>query len=252
MKHRANQTGPSHSSPTSPLNPSQDIREWSFPPTISVTQEIEPAKGSLSDREQADLLLYEGIIHRGLQSFVELGHALSAIRNKHLYRAKYETFEAYCKDRWMYHRSYAYSLINASMVAGHLSAIADIPKPTHESQVRPLAKLPPHEIGLAWMKAITIAGGKPISAKHVKLAVLEVTGNGGTNASAKMKKPPNLAGPLQLDYVLDLARQAEKSIDDQMGTYTTLNLVRRLRKYVEMLRDYKPYTSSYSPADNSH
>lgn len=87
--------------------------------------------------------------------FIEVGAALSAIRDAKLYRADFATFEDYCKARWGMARSKAYRYIEAAEVAGHLSPIGDIP--ARESQVRPLAALPRDEQPAAWERAQEIA-----------------------------------------------------------------------------------------------
>jgi len=65
----------------------------------------------------------EGIIERGLETFIEVGEALLRIREERLYREDgYPSFEAYCQQRW-----------------GHRRAWAD----RHISAVRKLAELDP-------------------------------------------------------------------------------------------------------------
>jgi hypothetical protein len=49
----------------------------------------------LSPMEQNELERYECLIEEGLRSFIEVGHAFMAIREKGLYRAKAESFEEY-------------------------------------------------------------------------------------------------------------------------------------------------------------
>lgn len=87
---------------------------------------------------------YERTIESGLQTFVEVGAALSAIRDSKLYRASYGTFGDYCRERWGMSRPRAYQLIES---ASTVSTIVDKgqPPPATESQARPLAKLPAEE-----------------------------------------------------------------------------------------------------------
>ena len=42
----------------------------------------------------------EGVIDRGLQTFVNVGNALREIKDDDLYTTEYDTFDAYCKARW--------------------------------------------------------------------------------------------------------------------------------------------------------
>ena len=60
----------------------------------------------MSDTEQLipleaeKLARHEQVIERGLATFVEVGEALSEIRDARLYRESHTTFEAYCRERW--------------------------------------------------------------------------------------------------------------------------------------------------------
>jgi hypothetical protein len=68
------------------------------------------------------------------------------IRDKKYYSdvLGYETFEAYCLDRWGMSKPYATQLIGASKVVSNLVAIATV-LPATESQARPLTKLEPEQ-----------------------------------------------------------------------------------------------------------
>jgi hypothetical protein len=61
------------------------------------------------------------VIARGLKAFLEVGTALSHIRDLKLHRAGHESFEAYCRDRWAITRGRAYQLIDAASVVQDLS-----------------------------------------------------------------------------------------------------------------------------------
>src|SRR5262245_2199654 len=54
----------------------------------------------LSSSEVHTLEHYERIIAEGIKTFVQVGHALLTIREHHLYRETYTTFEDYCRQRW--------------------------------------------------------------------------------------------------------------------------------------------------------
>ena len=53
---------------------------------------------------------------------MEVGKALADIRDSRLYRSDYDTFEAYCKEKWGWGKSYSYNLINAAGVVKSLPA----------------------------------------------------------------------------------------------------------------------------------
>ena len=65
-------------------------------------------------------------------------------------------------------------MIAAAEVVGNLTTI--VVKPKTETQARPLAKLPAEQQPAAWERAQEIAAeeSKPVAARHVEAAVLEV------------------------------------------------------------------------------
>lgn len=63
------------------------------------------------------LVELEGVIERGLTTFVEVGAALMEIRDSRLYRETHGTFEAYCRERWGWDRTYAHRTIQAAEVS---------------------------------------------------------------------------------------------------------------------------------------
>ncbi|HXI19415.1 MAG TPA: site-specific DNA-methyltransferase [Chloroflexota bacterium] len=132
-----------------------------------------------AQRTPATLDQLERVIEGGLQTFVEVGLALLAIRDRGLYRKRkggqYDTFEDYCRERWKFTRQYAYNLMDAAKVAGILSTAVDKP-PTAEWQARPLAPLlrtQPEAIPEAWEEAQAIAAeeDRPLAAADVKTVV---------------------------------------------------------------------------------
>lgn len=134
-------------------------------------REIQP----LTDIERADLAQHEAIIERGLQTFVEVGNALLAIRDGRLYREKWPTFEAYCQCRWGFAGSRARQLIGAAKAMVNLESVTNV-TPANEAQVRPLVPLGPEEQRRAWAQAIETAedAGESLAARHVKQAAAEV------------------------------------------------------------------------------
>lgn len=101
--------------------------------------------------ERVQLEELETVIGNSLQTFVEIGSALLAIRDGRLYRAEHGTFEAYCLKRWGFGKAYAHRMIASAQVITNLSPIGD--KPATESQARPLAKLPAADQPAAWQAA---------------------------------------------------------------------------------------------------
>jgi hypothetical protein len=120
----------------------------------------------------ADLMEHEKVIEQGLATFIDVGHALMAIRDGKKYRAAgYATFEDYCRGRWDFDRTYAHRLMSAAEVAGLLPT-GNI-EPQTERQLRPLAplKAQPDEARAAWQEAVEEAGGEQPTAKQVERAV---------------------------------------------------------------------------------
>jgi len=81
----------------------------------------EIATKGLSKAEVTRLSTCEKAIERGINTFVEVGQALTEIRDAKLYRVAHKTFEIYCKDRWNLGRSRAYELIDQAKVASGLA-----------------------------------------------------------------------------------------------------------------------------------
>lgn len=80
---------------------------------------------ALTASQQARLATLEAIVERGLDTFVQVGLALAEIRDARLYKQRYGTFEAYCRERWGFSRSRGYRLIRAAELAS-LSPTGDI------------------------------------------------------------------------------------------------------------------------------
>ena len=119
--------------------------------------------------------LYETIIADGLKTFLQVGNALTYIRDSRLYRESHDTFEAYCQLRWGMTDRHASRLIGAAGVVENLGPIGPI-LPVTESQARPLASLPPVEQREAWAEAVKTApqntdGTPKITAAHVRLTM---------------------------------------------------------------------------------
>jgi len=144
----------------------------------------------LSVAEKSRLDELTGVVDRHLKSFMDVGRALSEIRDGRLYRSTHETFEAFCKEKWDISKKHAYRQIAAYEVTENVSnwtqnqiaspdqmAIEPQPVfrlPMNESQVRPLveAKLSGPEQLEIWGRVCEEAGpdGK-ITAAMVAKAV---------------------------------------------------------------------------------
>jgi hypothetical protein len=142
------------------------------------------AKSPLDDGERERLKELEAIVDRGLQTFYEVGKALMEIQEKKLYRETHKTFVAYCRNRWGMGKSTAYRCISAAQVMENLSPIGDkIPK--KESQVRPLAQLPPALQLEIWQQAVDLSPTGIPTAAEVQRLVDEKISSGKAKQDTK-------------------------------------------------------------------
>jgi hypothetical protein len=111
---------------------------------------------TLVPAEAFNLARHEQVIERGLNTFVEVGEALSAIRDGRLYRESHTTFEAYCRERWGMSASRARQLCGASDVAKSVTMVTL----TTERQARELAKVEPAKRQEVVERAQEATGGK--------------------------------------------------------------------------------------------
>ena len=170
----------------------------------------------LSSTELATLASYETVIEQGLESFVEVGNALAAIRDRRLYRAEFSTFEAYCQDKWSLTRRHVNRLVAAAEVTEDVGPMG--PKPTSERQSRPLKQVPKEQRAEVWQDAVESApkdeSGKPaVTAKHVQAAVDKKLGK-GSSASHPPAVPDNAVRSRDPEQRLGSAPlQAGRAID---------------------------------------
>lgn len=129
---------------------------------------------TLNSLERTELRNAESVIERHVGAFLEVGRALTDIRDKRLYREEHKTFEAYVKAKWDFKKDYAYRLIAASVVMENVDNCQQ--KPATEAQARPLVSLPAEEQPVAWQAAVERAEeqGKPITAAIVAEVVEEM------------------------------------------------------------------------------
>ena len=73
----------------------------------------------------------------GWSNFIQVGLALARIRELRLYRIEFQTFEAYCRDRWEYGdgERYVNYLVSAAQIFKYLGTICSDRKPERESQL---------------------------------------------------------------------------------------------------------------------
>jgi len=140
--------------------------------------------------EKSRLAECEAIIKTGLNTFTEVGNALAEIRDSRLYREHFDTFEAYCRDRWKMARRTAYQFIDGSQVCAiaHKTGV-DI---ATESQARELVPLKnePETLRSVVMEAAATAQklNKPITAQILRSAVTSRMSSMAAEADKDMKE----------------------------------------------------------------
>ena len=98
---------------------------------VELIKEGKDITAQLTEIERVRFDECEQIIKKGLNTFLEVGQALSEIRDNRLYREDYPkyTFEKYCKEVWDLGKSTAYQKIDGyravSFLESKMSAIAD-------------------------------------------------------------------------------------------------------------------------------
>jgi hypothetical protein len=156
---------------------------------------------SLSLKEKERLHYLESLVET---SFVIVGKSLKEIRDRRLYRASHVNFDSYCQAKWNMGRHLANRQIIASDVFENILVTIrhhqveilngdnlspnengngdnlspnEIPLPTKESQLRPIASafLQSEQQGKAWLFAVNEADGKVPTGKIVQKVVKEMT-----------------------------------------------------------------------------
>lgn len=95
----------------------------------------------LTPSDIADFERLENVVEKGQKTFVEVGDALTEIRDRRLYRKDFNTFEAYCQDRWGWSKRRGNQLIEAAAVVHSLPEKMGTAVP-NEAVARELKKLP--------------------------------------------------------------------------------------------------------------
>ena len=193
----------------------EDPSEYKTSRTIEPEASQSPAPSYLLTKaEQGELAECEKTIRQGWQSFVEVGEALVKIRDKQLFRGRYERFEEYYRAEWQYQKSQVYRLMEAAKVVRVLSPIGEnssqkLPLPTCEAQVRSLIGLKEAEIKSIWQRATTEAKGKRITARLVQKQVRAIA------PSIKKTDKPRKKHQTQGDP--DRLTAIEKALDQLVG-----------------------------------
>jgi hypothetical protein len=125
---------------------------------------------NLSGDEIIRLKALEGLIENGKKAFIEVGMALTEIRDRRLYRKLFDTFEAYCQSRWGFGLSFANHQIRAAEVVNQIGTIVPI---SNEGTAREFVSVPKEQRQEVAQEAKKIAAEKgrdTINSRDVKEA----------------------------------------------------------------------------------
>lgn len=105
--------------------------------------------------ELARLRELESEIRRELRGFLVVGAAFLEIREKKLYKLKFDTFEDYCKKVWdITERMFRY-ISDGYKVVENLNKCSEFRlRPSREAQVRPMVRLKPQQQVMVWKIAL--------------------------------------------------------------------------------------------------
>jgi hypothetical protein len=112
----------------------------------------------------------EVVIGRGKQSWIEVGEALTEVRDKELYKERYGSFNEYCELRWGFKKRYASYLIGSSTEAIKLP---EDKRPKTEGAMRKLL-IPQQKTGtfVPKMKA-ALKKNPAASAREIEAEIIE-------------------------------------------------------------------------------
>jgi len=109
---------------------------------------------ALTTIEAESFAKLEERVEAGLTNFIDVGNALSEIRDAKLYRASHGTFEDYCRERWGMSDRRARQLMTASQIG------TMVPEMKTERQARELSRVEPARRQEVVEKASIATGGK--------------------------------------------------------------------------------------------
>ncbi len=135
----------------------------------------------------------EEVIQAGKEAFFRVGSALAEIRDRRLYKPEFETFEAYCVQKWGFKRAHARRLIEAAIVVREVAPIGAIAK---ESHAREIARVPrdQREAVLRHATQLASTAGRPLTAQHIA-------------AAARAESPSTVTAPQKVASVLPQLRK---------------------------------------------
>jgi hypothetical protein len=190
----------------------------------------------------------EGVIQKGMASFLAVGSALAEIREDRLYRAQYSSFEAYCQDRWQFTADYGRKLTRA--VEAIASLPDDLPKPTRESHARVLAAIPEEDRADAWRDACEEAEveGREVTTADIKSAAARLEEEDDSWATQPVGKSNMQEVAPMITELVKLLNEAANAAERLQKTSASAWMLASGSALLKHIRDAKEHVSASKPA----
>lgn len=168
------------------------------------------------DAEHNDFTRLDGVVRRGLATFMEVGQALMEIRDRELWRAGgHPSWADYNRTVGGLTKVHANRLIRAAQIAQHLAGVEPIGfTPVAESQMRPLCRLQnPEQYTQAWSLGVERAGGGQPTAKQLTNVVAELMAYEPHPAKAKPNRKQLVSTTIKRLRKAVIAKRPPKEIE---------------------------------------
>ena len=153
-----------------------------------------PSASPVSATDHDDFARFDGIVRRGMATFIEVGLALAQIRDRELWRAGgHSSWAEYCRMIGGLSKTHANRIIASARVSSHIAEVAPIGvTPGNEAQARQLTRLKqPDQQILAWTRAVERANGQPTAGMLSEVVAELMAGESpseGSGLSPKQRK----------------------------------------------------------------
>lgn len=215
---------------------------------------VDTATGEIVESRESKAERHDSTVERGVAAFIDVGLALVAIKADKLYlELGFATFDAYCQERHGIGSSRRAQLMIAATIAQEVlesSPIGEIPSPTRESQVRPLAALDDVELQReAWLSSLDAAGNDHPTAAQVAAAVAEVlaeqksdiAGLVGSGATVTVRPGQKWSEPQlpSMPEVSTIVESASKPDPEDERSKAIGRRVKRLEMFCSSLHEFR-------------
>lgn len=224
--------GPSTTTtPTPTPEPLTEIVKFEVVTPEPIAKEPAPGPPVISDNTYEEFTQFDGVVRRGLATFIEVGDALAKIRDRELWRAgRHSSWAAYCQAVGGLTKIHANRLIKGSEVVSNIAEVKptgftypDV-TPRSEWQIRPLHRLPDAEQqGIAWYRAVELANGQPTE-KLISDIVAELM----ADDSPPVSKPNHKQRVAEVFGRLRASVSAKNSVTQIEGLITELEKLLRI------------------------